>query len=247
MNRRGTIADTDVAHRVDEVTVAVERLTVALEHDADLLVILQRVCRQVVHAIPGTGMASVTLLREDRPYTATSTSDGAALIDQAQYDTGEGPCLEAARTGKVQRVEVGEAAQRWPEFAAVAGDAAVAGSLSTPLFIDGTYQGSLNLYRTERDGFSSLDAALVELYTTAAESALRGARRYRVAQDTIAQLRAALTSRAVIDQAKGILMALHGITAEDAFGMLITQSQHRNVKLREVAGEFVADAVHSSR
>ncbi|SFW75059.1 GAF and ANTAR domain-containing protein [Amycolatopsis australiensis] len=236
--------ETDVAQRVDEVTSALEQLTGTLEQDEELAVVLERLCRQVVRAVPDTGMASITLLRDDVPYTVTATGDGALRIDQAQYDAGEGPCLEASRTGHIQRVKVSEAAQRWPDFAAAAGEAAVASYLSAPLFIDRQYQGSLNLYGTGDEGFSTLDEALLELYTTAAEAALRSARRYRRAQVTVGQLQAALVSRAVIDQAKGILMALHRITADEAFGLLITQSQQRNVKLHDVAEQFVADVVN---
>ncbi|MEV6823428.1 GAF domain-containing protein [Amycolatopsis sp. NPDC051102] len=84
-------------------------------------------------------MASITLLRDSAPYTATSTGESALRIDQAQYDADEGPCLEAARTGQVQRVKVSEAARRWPAFTAAAGDDAVASYLSAPLFIEREY------------------------------------------------------------------------------------------------------------
>ncbi|MFG1647908.1 ANTAR domain-containing response regulator, partial [Amycolatopsis sp. NPDC049252] len=116
------------------------------------------------------------------------------------------------------------------------------GYLSTPLFIDREYHGSLNLYDTGGTSFGALDAALLELYTTAAEAALRSARRQQSARETTAQLTTALTSRAVIDQAKGILMALHHVSADDAFELLVKASQQRNVKLREVAQQFVASA-----
>jgi transcriptional regulator with GAF, ATPase, and Fis domain len=230
-----------VARRVDEVTSALERLAVSLEQDEQLSVVLQRVCRQVVRAVPDTDMASITLLRDGVPYTAAATGDEALRIDQAQYDAGQGPCLRAARTGELQRISAGEAARQWPDFAAAVGDTGVSSYLSAPLFIDHEYQGSLNFYGTASRGFGTLDAALLELYTTAAEAALRGARRYQAARETIEQLQTALGSRAVIDQAKGILMALHRVPADDAFELLVRQSKDRNVKLREVAERFVAD------
>ncbi|MEV6827065.1 GAF and ANTAR domain-containing protein [Amycolatopsis sp. NPDC051102] len=235
----------EAVQRVDEVTGALERLTIALEQEEDLAVLLQRVSRQVVSAVPDTEMASVTLLRAGAPYTATATGESALRIDRAQYDAGQGPCLEAAHTGELQRVDVAEAAQRWPAFAAAAGKDAVASYLSAPLFIDREYQGSLNLYSTAGGGFGALDAALLELYT-AAEAALRGARRYQTAQETVAQLRTALTSRAVIDQAKGILMVLHHVPADEAFDLLVKQSQNQNVKLREVAEQFIAQVLAAS-
>ncbi|GLY38293.1 hypothetical protein Amsp01_043170 [Amycolatopsis sp. NBRC 101858] len=134
-----------------------------------------------------------------------------------------------------------EATRRWPAFTAAAGQETVGSYLSAPLFIDREYRGSLNLYGVADNGFDALDEALLELYTTATEAALRSARRYASARETIAQLRTALTSRAVIDEAKGIPMALHRISADDAFQMLVKQSQDRNIKLREVAERFVAE------
>ncbi|WP_410627707.1 ANTAR domain-containing response regulator [Amycolatopsis sp. cmx-8-4] len=236
----------DAARRVDDVTTALDRLAGTFTEEEALPVVLQRVCQQVVHAVPDAELASITLLRDGKPYTATSTGDSAYHIDQAQYDAGQGPCLEAARTGELQRVKVAEAAQRWPEFAAAAGESAVLGYLSAPLFVDREYHGSLNLYDTGGNSFSALDGALLELYTTAAEAALRSTRRHQAARETMEQLRTALTSRAVIDQAKGILMALHRIPAEDAFDLLVKASQEQNLKLREVAQDFVAAAMRAA-
>ncbi|WIY00827.1 GAF and ANTAR domain-containing protein [Amycolatopsis mongoliensis] len=233
----------DAARRVDDVTTALERLAGTFADEEDLSVVLQRVCQQVIHAVPDAEIASITLLREGTPYTATATGDTAHRIDQAQYDAGQGPCLEAARTGELQRVKVADTGQRWPEFAAAAGESAVLGYLAAPLFVDREYHGSLNLYDTGGHSFGALDAALLELYTTAAEAALRSARRHQEARETMGQLSAALTSRAVIDQAKGILMALHRIPADDAFKLLVKASQEQNVKLREVAHDFVAAAL----
>ncbi|MFJ1766812.1 ANTAR domain-containing response regulator [Amycolatopsis sp. NPDC088138] len=241
------LAERDAVRRVDEVTTALDRLAGTFQEEETLAEVLQRVCQQVVHAVPDAEIASITLLRDGSPYTATATGDSAHHIDQAQYTAGEGPCLEAARTGELQRVKVAEAARLWPEFAAAAADSAVLGYLSAPLFVDREYHGSLNLYDTGGNSFGALDAALLELYTSAAEAALRSSRRHQAARETMAQLSTALTSRAVIDQAKGILMALHGIPADEAFDLLVKASQERNAKLREVAQDFVATAMGASK
>lgn len=76
-------------------------------------------------------------------------------------------------------------------------------------------------------------AALLELYTTAAEAALRSAHRFHVARATIGQLGTALDSRAVIDQAKGILMALHRISADQAFDLLVTNRSSKTLSCVE--------------
>ncbi len=137
------------------------------------------------------------------------------------------------------KVTVAEVEGKWPGFVAASVRAAVASYLSAPLFIDSEYHGSLNLYGEKPHGFVESDAALLELYTTAAETALRSARRYLQAREQAEHLRQALASRAVIDQAKGIVMAARSIPAEEAFALLVEQSQKRNIKVRVLAQQLI--------
>ena len=225
--------------KVDEVTGALERLAEVLNREEDLSVLLQRVCQQATHAVAQADMASVTLIGDGQPATVAATDERAVAIDQAQYAAGEGPCLTAATSGGIVRVTVPDIHDEWPDFVAAAGRAAVASYLSAPLFIDHEYQGSLNLYGEKPHGFHESDAALLELYTTAAEAALRTVRRYLQAREHAEQLRTALTSRAVIDQAKGIIMAVRRVSADEAFAVLVGQSQRQNVKLRDLAKQMV--------
>lgn len=225
--------------KVDEVTGALERLAEVLASEEDLSVHLERMCQQAVRAIGQADMASVSLLRDGEAVTAAATDERAVEIDRAQYSAGEGPCLEAAKTGQVVKVTVAEVEGKWPGFVAASGRAAVASYLSAPLFIDSEYHGSLNLYGEKPHGFVESDAALLELYTTAAETALRSARRYLQAREQAEHLRQALASRAVIDQAKGIVMAARSVPAEEAFALLVEQSQKRNIKVRVLAQQLI--------
>lgn len=225
--------------KVDEVTGALERLAEVLASEEDLSVHLERMCQQAVRAVGQADMASVSLLRDGEAVTAAATDERAVEIDRAQYSAGEGPCLEAAKTGQVVKVTVAEVEGQWPGFVAASGRAAVASYLSAPLFIDSEYHGSLNLYGEKPHGFVESDAALLELYTTAAETALRSARRYLQAREQAEHLRQALASRAVIDQAKGIVMAARSVPAEEAFALLVEQSQKRNIKVRVLAQQLI--------
>lgn len=239
----GDVSRDRVLRKVDEVNGALENLTAVLEQEEDLSSILQRVCRQAIHAIREADLASVSLTGDDGPRTVAMTDDRAVEVDRAQYTAGEGPCLHAAGTGQIVRLTMSEVRVRWPEFVAAAGQAAVGSYLSAPLFIDSEYHGSLNLYGEEPHGFGQLDAALLVVYTTAAEGALRVARQYLRAREHIAQLREAMASRAVIDQAKGIIMAARSVSADEAFAILVEQSQQQNVKVRDLAQRFVAEVV----
>jgi hypothetical protein len=164
------------------------------------------------------------------PVAAATTSDIAAALDRDQYATGDGPCLQAARTGELVRVSVTEVADRWPTFARDAEAAGFGSFLSAPLAVNDDHTGAINCYSARGHGFAELDEKPLALYTSAATALLRTYARYQRARDTAEQLRIALNSRAVIDQAKGILMALRQISADEAFTLLVEQSQRENVK-----------------
>lgn len=234
---------TQVIDQVDDVAAALATLCGVLDEQEDLPAALHRVCQQAVHAIGEADFASVTLLGADRPYVAATTGDHVHRIDHVQYQAGEGPCVEAAKTRQVVRVTVPEVVDRWPAFATSSAEAGVGSYLCAPLFVDDEHHGSLNLYHADTHGFSDLEAALLRLYTTSAQAALRSAHRHLRARHHIDQLQQALTSRAVIDQAKGIIMGAHRIPAEEAFDMLVDKSQRQNVKLNHLAAQFVAEII----
>jgi len=227
---------------IDDVTRALAAVIGSSERGDDLPIMLKLVSEHAVRVVPGVDMVSVTLLNNGLPETAACTDDVVLNIDADQHRTGAGPCIEAASTGKTIRVKVTEAERLWPDFVASARSVGVHSYLCAPLVVDSEHAGALSLYGLHAYGFLEIHAALVELYTTAVEAALAGAARYLAARDLAAQLRSALDSRAVIDQAKGILMAVHRITEDEAFRLLVERSQREQRKLREVAVRFVAES-----
>lgn len=230
-----------VVSRLDEVTTALTDLAQVLEAEEELGRVLQRSVEMLTRALPGADMASVTVVRDDKGETAAASSERVWAIDSDQYAAGDGPCLEAARTGQVVRTSVPEALERWPEFARSARAAGVESYLACPLLLDEEVAGSLNLYSEQPHGFADFDVALLRLYATAANGAIANARRYTQARDLSQQLKQALNSRAVIDQAIGVLMIRRDLTPQQAFEELSQQSQNSNVKLREIAARLVAN------
>ncbi len=233
--------------RLDEVTSALRALTVALDDDGELDAALLMVCQHLVKVVPGADMASVTIIRDGGAETAACSDGYAVDVDTDQYEAGEGPCLEAAATGRIVRVDVQTAHRRWPAFTRGAAAAGVGSYLSAPLAVDTQHAGSLNLYGMHTHGFREVEEALLKLYVTAVEGALRATARYLTARKLAHDLNAALVSRAVIDQAKGIVMGARGLSADQAFQVLVDLSQRENVKLHVLAERFVADAVASPR
>lgn len=226
------------AAQLDEASRALEDLAGLLADEQPLRQVLRQLADSAVRVIPDAAAVSVTLVAGDQAETAAATDPKVVDVDREQYAAGEGPCLEAARTLAPVRVEVSEATDRWPRFAAAARRVGVLAYLSAPLVVDvDGYEllGSLNLYSETENGFDPFDEALLRLFTTAASTAITGARRYERSRELIENLQRALISRAEIDQAKGVLMAAHGISADEAFQRLAQESQQRNTKLRQVA------------
>jgi GAF domain-containing protein len=225
--------------RLDGVAADLAALAKILDDEEDLGRVLQRSVEQVTRGVPGADMASVTVMRGDRGETAASSEERVWAIDLDQYAAGDGPCLEAARTGQIVRVGLEEAHERWPEFARSARAAGVESYLSCPLIIGEEFVGSLNLYSEKPHGFGEFDVALLRVYMTAAVAAIANARRVAEARKLAQGLKTAMDSRAVIDQARGVLMARRGISAEQALEELSRQSQNTNVKLRIIAARVV--------
>jgi GAF domain-containing protein len=228
---------------VDYPAEFVEQL-VGLSHSlaGDAGVALQRVADLAVEQLSGCDLAGVTLVRDGVPTTAVFTDPEAPEIDRAQYDTGQGPCLDAYHTGVILRIDETMDDDRWTEFASAAFSHGVRSTLSLPLRGEDDIIGALNLYSRSPHAFAE-NEQMATVFVAHAAAALASAQAYSAAQALNEQLRTALASRAVIEQAKGVLMRDHRIDAEEAFEMLRHASQHTNRKLRDVAGAIVNDAI----
>jgi len=193
-----------------------------------------------LRSIPGCHAASVTVLDvKDQPRTIAGTDEKTYDLDRRQYLLHDGPCMDAARRQQVNRWTLHDAEQRWPEFTALAEEMGLRSYLSAGLALAGRTLGALNLSSHDTDGFSQLDEDLISLFTVPAAAAIVVVGRYSEARDLAEQLEQALGSRAVIDQAIGIVMAESRCDADQAFATLTRASNNRNMKLRDLATEIV--------
>jgi GAF domain-containing protein len=198
---------------------------------------LHRVAELARGVIPGAAAVSVTLLERGRARSVGVTGPLAAALDERQYETGYGPCMEAALSGEQVLIEdtAGDAVHGG--FAALARHLGVTSVLSVGLPLEHRVVGSLNVYGT--DGPLSPAAETANAFAQHASVIVDNAAEYAGAIDLVDHLRVALESRAVIEQAKGVLMERDRCTAEDAFQLLVTQSQRQGRKVRELAAELV--------
>lgn len=199
------------------------------------------VVEAAVTAIPGFDQASITL-RRLRGDLETRTGVGPAVwdLDEAQYRSGEGPCLDALRSDRgVVAAEDLREEERWPGYVPAARQAGVRAQVALRLYADEEMRGGLNLYSTRST--ATADAVkIAELFATHAGFALER-RRYEE------QLSRAISSRGLIGQAIGMMMERHQIDQDRAFQYLARESQARNVKLHAVAEQIVTAGNQTSR
>ena len=176
------------------------------------------------------------------PYTVAATDELTTRLDERQYGEGRGPCLEALATGVPVLVTDMAAETRWAPYPEQAAALGARSSMSYPLAAGKQPIGALNLYAFEPlVPDAALQARVAQLADRAA-GALAVGLRIAEEQTKNPDLRAALNSRSIIDQAVGILIAQQQCSVEDAFALLRRTSQGRNVKLRDAATQIVASA-----
>jgi GAF domain-containing protein len=242
MTARGLVGMDDVTTRLLDAAATFEEFKSLPDGEDHLDRLLEQLAGAATHVLPEASAASVTVLRDEGlpAWTAAATHKAVVAIDLEQYTSGAGPCLEAAREQRPVRGVLADAHERWPAVAASAERVGVRAFLSAPLMLgDGPMLGSLNVYGPANEGFRAVDEAMITLLGSAASAAIVNARRYVRARRRADEIAVALTSRAEIDQAKGILMARHSIPAAEAFERLVDRSQRSNTKLRDVARELL--------
>ena len=217
-----------------------QEMTGLLLEEAPLERLLEQLLELTSRAISACAAVSVTVVDDSGQYlTAASTSAAADRIDALQYELREGPCVDALRTGRIHHLRDLDDPERWPEFRARARAHGFGTVLSVPLIAAGTPVGALNVFADGPNGLQEPDLYLAERIAAPAAATLGNARAYRRAVRLGEQLQEALGSRAVIEQAKGVLMARQRVDADEAFALLRHISQQTNRKLRDVALELI--------
>jgi GAF domain-containing protein len=201
---------------------------------------LEMVVDLAVQSLAGADFAGISLRKDGHIYTAASNAPNVEEIDALQYSLGSGPCLQAMDDGEIQEIPSMLTEARWPEFTNKALYAGVLSVLSVPLKVHDECFGALNCYSVSENAFVPRDHALARTFGAQAGVVLMNARVYRAATDLSRQLQEAIESRAVIDQAKGVLMAREHLTADEAFEKLRRASQKANLKVREIAQRVVS-------
>jgi GAF domain-containing protein len=219
---------------VDELLRNLSRVVLV---DRSLSEVLTELTGIAVRGIPGAEASSITLLRDDKAFTAAYSGEMALAADELQYEHGYGPCMDAGRGGVLLRVDEMRTEQRWPEYVAhLLRTSPIRSSLSVPLPYQGSRIGALNNYATRHGAFASPESlSAASDVAEAVAVAVANADAHAQLFDQARNMRIAMESRAVIEQAKGVLMAQRHVDADQAFEILREASQRYNRKLRDIA------------
>ena len=220
---------------------ALVTVTDLLLTDVETRTLLERMVQVAAMSLPDVDAASVTVRDGGRPSTLAATDEVAQRLDDAQYEGGDGPCLRALSTGDEMHV-VDLPAVEWPRVAQAARETGVLTSLSLPLRNVEEW-GVLNLYA--RNGESFADKARradARVFARYAGTIVAAHLRFQRAFAEVRQMHEALESRAVIEQAKGMIMLRERCSVDEAFDILVRTSQHTHEKLRDIAAALVATA-----
>jgi|tagenome__1003787_1003787.scaffolds.fasta_scaffold20925049_3 GAF domain-containing protein len=218
---------------------ALERLRRLSLRETSMEALLQAVAEVAKQVIPGNPETSVTVLVGRIPTTVVSTGALAHDCDESQYERGDGPCLNAATSGELTEIADTLAEPRWRDYVEEAAERGALSLLSVPLPIGEGRSAALNIYARTANAFNEDSRSVAVRLAPYAAVAITNMHAYQDARNMTENLHVALDSRAVIEQAKGILMERHKMTAERAFQTLTQASMKTNTKLLDVAGNLV--------
>jgi GAF domain-containing protein len=217
---------------------------------------LGQVAQFAVQAIPGADGAGVSLIHphdresaDDLRIQAWSvTAEFIQTIDTLQYEKlAEGPCITCIRSGRPAVSGSLGSDRRWPRFGGSVARMGVHSVLALPLAVGERVIGAINSYAHGRDAFTEHAVQLGSQFAGPAAVSVYNTQLLANTRLRTTQLQQALRSRAVIDQAIGIIRSRSGSTAEEAFDRLTRISQREHVKLAEVAEQLVDEAVRRAR
>ena len=231
-----------------ETDTTVSQLTSQFSDLASAMIISQteavppnRVVQFAAQAVPNSEHAALTLLTSGKaPFTSAGSSELPYRVDAIQYETGQGPCLQALTQGDIVRADDLKTDQQWPRFAGRAvAETGVRSMFSIRLVLDERQRGALNFYSMRPDAFTDLDVAIGSIFAAYASLALTSA----AYEAQVGHLKIAVESNRQIGVAVGVLMSRHLWTSEQAFDQLRTASQHLHRKLHDIAEEVTATGV----
>jgi hypothetical protein len=234
------MAAIDREQRLAETFVELADTLVA---DFDVIDFLEVVAARCVELLDVAAAGLVLADQSGSLVTVAASDERARLLELFEAKNDEGPCRDCYRLRTaVVNVDLERGRARWPRFAPQAIAAGFGSANALPLRLRDQVVGSLNLFHAASGGLGGEQLRLAQALADAATIGILQQRTIRHGEVATAQLQAALTSRIIIEQAKGVLAERLQMSTDDAFGVLRTAARSRNRLLSEVAREVAGSA-----
>lgn len=201
--------------------------------------VLYRLTDQVVEVLDIDG-SGVCLAADNGPLEFVSASDHhVAAIEDAQIAAGSGPVHHAYAANEQVRMADIDLDHRWPQFARAARDRGIRAVASLPMPVDERRIGALDLYRAEAHEWTDEEVQAGQGLANMASAYVLNHKALSESRTLAGQLRSALDSRIVVEQAKGLLAGRHDISPNEAFGRLRNHARTNGQRLHLVCRQVV--------
>jgi transcriptional regulator with GAF, ATPase, and Fis domain len=190
---------------------------------------------------------SVTLERHGRLMTVAASNDKVLTMDRHQYETGEGPCLDAKANGRWYYIESLDDETRWPTFVPLALSQGIHSILSSPLMTSERPQGALNIYSSEQHAFGKHEQELAALFADQASEILTTAGPPVSDEESNRRFAEGLATRRTIHQAQGVIMARDNMTEDEAIRSMFRAARAAQLTVLSYAMQIVASTRDDGR
>ena len=222
--------------READVVKALVEMADTLVDDYDVVDLLTGLADRCVSLLDVSAAGVMLASPEGSLGPVASSSEAMRLLELFELQTQEGPCLDAFRTGQsVEHENLQAGSGRWPSFSAAALQAGFASALALPLRLREATLGALNLLRVTRTPMDEADVIVARAFADLATLSIIQHRTAAESQRLNEQLSAALTSRVVIEQAKGVIAERADVDLAEAFSRLRSYARNHNRRLTDVA------------
>lgn len=222
-------------------------LTDTLVGDYDVVELLHRLADHCLTLLDAAAAGLVLADQRGHLRVLASSSDQTRLLELFQLQTDEGPCVDCFRSGApVAAPGLADAAALWPRFAPEALRQGFRSVHALPMRLRSETIGALNLFGTSLGPLSESDVRIGQALADAATIGILHERAVRRGAILIEQLQAALNSRVVIEQAKGVLAERRRVTMDRAFTLLRDHARRHQVKLTDTARGIVDGSLDTS-
>ena len=225
--------------REREIIRAFVDLSNELVDDYDVVDVLSQL---TVHCARLIDAASAGLLLADGRgvlHLAATSSERTHHLEIFQLQRDEGPCLDCFHTGQAVLVPDLAEEDRWPQFCQAAREVGFRSVHAMPMRLTGNVLGALGLFGEEPGALEDDDLALAQALLHVASVAIVNERSATDRATINSQLQRALTSRIVVEQAKGVLAHAGGLSMDDAFAVLRRYARDHGSKLSVTASQVV--------